>query len=110
MKPKQATILVLMKLLLLQNRAVAEGKLRRRAANYTAVLGHETTPRLFDGLKQARVVSMDERRLHPLVGYGGTPDPSYLPLKLCEGDCDRNSGKLNEVMFGISFRLSCGVC
>lgn len=31
------------------------------------------------------------RQLLPLQGFGGDPDPTRLPLQLCEGDCDDDS-------------------
>ena len=56
---------------------VVEAKLRGNAAikNETAAV---------PGLKQLRVVPLEERKLQ-LVGYGGTPDSSFIPLKECEG-------------------------
>ena len=31
------------------------------------------------------------RRLTQLQGFGGTPNSEYLPLGLCQGDCDEDS-------------------
>lgn len=37
---------------------------------------------------EVTVVSKEQRKLINVVGHGGTPSSIYLPLGVCEGDCD----------------------
>lgn len=62
--------------------------------------------------RELRVVVPKQRKLPPLVGYGGEPDASHFPLQLCEGDCDTDSDVsirgcsfLNQIVLALTVGL-----
>lgn len=62
-------------------------------------------------LRLARTKQSRKRRLPRIVGFGGEPADRYMPLQICEGDCDDDNDVSKENSYrNVIFCLNVCVC